>query len=111
MFQVRYALSELRRRAGRTVVTALGLAVGVSLVTGIIGVSQGLSEAQGDVLAPLQSVGTDILVTRVAGATTSTANAQTSTSTTVANSPGGGGFFNGRGPRAGLNEADTNALV
>ena len=47
-----------------------GSPLGVGLVIGIIGVSQGLDEAQSDVLAPLRSVGTDILVTRVAGTTT-----------------------------------------
>ena len=46
MFQRGYLLQELRRRWGRTLVTALGLAVGVGLVLGIIGLSQGLSEAQ-----------------------------------------------------------------
>src|SRR3954469_15514136 len=67
MFQLRYAASELRRRAGRTILTALGLALGVGLVIGIIGVSQGLEESQEQVLAPLKSVGTDILVPRVIG--------------------------------------------
>src|SRR2546430_16621755 len=66
MFQRGYLLQELRRRWGRTLVTALGLAVGVGLVLGIIGLSQGLSEAQTAVLQPLSSIGTDILVTRVA---------------------------------------------
>jgi ABC-type antimicrobial peptide transport system permease subunit len=69
MFQTGYLLHELRRRWGRTLVTALGLSIGVGLVIGIIGVSQGLSEAQNAVLSPLQAIGTDILVTRVAGAT------------------------------------------
>src|SRR2546429_90242 len=69
MFQKGYLLNELRRRWGRTLVTALGLAVGVGLVIGIIGVSQGLGQAQDSVLSPLQAIGTDILVTRVAGAT------------------------------------------
>ncbi len=113
MFQLRYAINELRRRLGRTVVTALGLAVGVSLVTGIIGVSQGLSEAQDDVLAPLQSVGTDILVTRVVGATSTTsatgdATGSSTTSTTAASQ---GGFFAGGGRGGQLNQADTTALV
>src|SRR3989442_1021179 len=56
MFQLRYAASELRRRAGRTILTALGLAAGVGLVIGIIGVSQGLDDAQQHVLAPLKKV-------------------------------------------------------
>ena len=57
MFQRGYLLQELRRRWGRTLVTALGLAVGVGLVLGIIGLSQGLSEAQTAVLQPLSSIG------------------------------------------------------
>ena len=69
MFQFGYAFNELRRRLGRTILTALGLAAGVGLVIGIIGVSQGLDQAQAKVLAPLSSIGTDILVTRVVGAT------------------------------------------
>jgi len=63
VFHVTYIGRELRRRFGRTLLTALGLALGVGLVIGIIGVSQGLDDAQAKVLAPLQSVGTDVLVT------------------------------------------------
>jgi putative ABC transport system permease protein len=59
-----YALSELRRRKGRAIVTALGLASGVALVLSIIGTSAGLADAQDRALTPLSSVGTDILVTR-----------------------------------------------
>src|SRR5437660_2333209 len=110
MFQRGYLLQELRRRWGRTLVTALGLAVGVGLVLGIIGLSQGLSEAQTAVLQPLSSIGTDILVTRVA------------TSTATSNGPqnnNGGGFFNaspGGGGGAGVNlnganASDANALL
>src|SRR5436309_3677071 len=100
MFQLRYAASELRRRAGRTILTALGLALGVGLVIGIIGVSQGLDEAQNKVLAPLQSVGTDILVTRVAGAQQTSTSTNSSTTTTSPDNQGrrgGGGFFFGGG--------------
>src|SRR5437870_239466 len=94
-----YAGNELRRRLGRTILTALGLALGVGLVIGIIGVSQGLDDAQNKVLAPLQSVGTDILVTRVAGAQQATGSATTPT-TAPANQDGGGqggGGFGGGG--------------
>ena len=111
MFQKGYLLNELRRRWGRTVVTALGLAVGVGLVIGIIGVSQGLSEAQNSVLSPLQAIGTDILVTRVA----------TSTATSNQNGGGGGGGFFGpggggiggaiNGAVTSLNSSDTTALL
>src|SRR3954447_13026506 len=97
MFQMRYVASELRRRLGRTILTALGLAAGVGLVIGIVGVSQGLDDAQTKVLSPLSKVGTDILVTRVAGAAPSDGStpAPTTTSTTaavaVARLGGGGG--------------------
>src|SRR4051812_47628318 len=131
MFQMRYVASELRRRLGRTLLTALGLAAGVGLVIGIVGVSQGLADAQSKVLAPLRSVGTDILVTRVAGATT-VSSTSGSTATTVTtepadNGPGGGGqgggglFFGGAGgggrnggganSLANLNDADAQALL
>ena len=82
VFPLTYAAHELRRRIGRTILTALGLAAGVGLVIGIVGVSDGLDQAQGKVLAPLRSVGTDVLVTRVAGAQTTGqngANAQNGT--------------------------------
>src|SRR6184192_1146829 len=98
MFQVGYVFNELRRRLGRTILTALGLAAGVGLVIGIIGVSQGLNEAQASVLAPLKTIGTDILVTRVVGATTGTTASPTPTPSTQApggsfGRRGGGGFF------------------
>lgn len=59
-----YAGHELRRRKGRAIVTALGLASGVALVLSIVGTSAGLADAQDRALTPLSSVGTDILVTR-----------------------------------------------
>ena len=92
MFSLSYAWNELRRRLGRTIVTAIGLAAGVGLVMGIIGVSAGLSDAQNKILSPLGSVGTDIIVTRTVAATTST-----STTTTTAPSFGGGNFGGGGG--------------
>src|ERR1035438_10506881 len=88
VFSLGYAWNELRRRLGRTVVTAIGLAAGVGLVMGIIGVSQGLSDAQNKALSPLNAVGTDIIVTRTVAPTLSTA---TTTTTTPANRFGGGG--------------------
>jgi len=92
VFSLGYAWNELRRRWGRTLVTAFGLAAGVGLVMGIIGVSQGLSDAQNSVLSPLGSVGTDIIVTRTVAATTS----QTTTTTTAPSFRGGsGGTFPG----------------
>src|SRR2546421_10970253 len=102
MFQLRYAASELRRRAGRTVLTALGLAAGVGLVLGIIGVSQGLDDAQQKVLAPLSRIGTDVLVSRVAGATDAPAGATSSTTVPADQGPPGrgGGFFGAGNPNA-----------
>ena len=94
LFSLSYAWNELRRRIGRTVVTAIGLAAGVGLVMGIIGVSQGLSDAQNKALSPLNAVGTDIIVTRTVAPTLSTA---TTTTTTPSNGFGGGGGFAGGG--------------
>jgi len=59
-----YMLSELRRRRGRTLLTALGLAVGVGLVITVSALSNGLDAAQAHVLQPLTGVGTDMSVTR-----------------------------------------------
>jgi ABC-type antimicrobial peptide transport system permease subunit len=118
LFSFGYAWNELRRRIGRTIVTAVGLAAGVGLVMGIIGVSQGLSDAQNKALSPLNSVGTAIIVTRTVAPTLSTT---TTTTTTPFNGfggggggagagAGGGGFFGGRGGAA-LNSSDAAALA
>lgn len=64
MFYLRYLLAELRRRPGRTALTALGLAVGVGLVVVVGALSRGLDEAQREVLEPLTGVGTDLSVSR-----------------------------------------------
>jgi ABC-type antimicrobial peptide transport system permease subunit len=64
VFYTRYVLAELRRRRGRTILTALGLGVGVALVVAVTSLSQGLSNAQDKVLEPLTGVGTDMTVTR-----------------------------------------------
>lgn len=91
-----YLWHELRRRWTRTLVTALGLAAGVGLVMGIIGVSSGLSVAQNRVLSPLGSVGTSIIVTRTIAPTTSTktTSASSASSSTPAKRGGfAGGFF------------------
>lgn len=64
MFYLTYMLSELRRRRGRTALTALGLAVGVGLVVTVNALSTGLDRAQAKVLEPLTGVGTDLSVTR-----------------------------------------------
>jgi putative ABC transport system permease protein len=64
MFYLRYIASELRRRRGRTILTALGLGVGVGLVVTVVALSNGLDEAQSKVLEPLTGVGTDMSVNR-----------------------------------------------
>lgn len=64
MFYVAYIVSELRRRKGRTLLTALGLGVGVGLVVTANALTTGLDRAQEKVLAPLTGVGTDMSVTR-----------------------------------------------
>lgn len=64
MVYLRTMLSELRRRRGRTALTALGLAVGVGLVVTVSALASGLDRAQRSVLEPLTGVGTDMTVTR-----------------------------------------------
>src|SRR4051794_27035400 len=64
MFYASYLLSELRRRRGRTLLTALGLGVGVGLVVTVSALSKGLDDAQDEVLKPLTGLGTDMSVTR-----------------------------------------------
>jgi ABC-type antimicrobial peptide transport system permease subunit len=64
LFYVRFLAAELRRRPGRTALTALGLAIGVGLVVIVGALSRGLDEAQDEVLEPLTGVGTDLSVSR-----------------------------------------------
>lgn len=64
MFFLAYMLAELRRRGGRTVLTALGLALGVGLVVTVNALSTGLDRAQAEVLEPLTGLGTDMTVSR-----------------------------------------------
>ncbi|MDX6506732.1 MAG: hypothetical protein QOG06_1376 [Gaiellaceae bacterium] len=64
MTSLNYMLSELRRRRGRTLLTALGLAIGVGLVVTVSALSTGLDNAQAKVLKPLTGIGTDMSVTR-----------------------------------------------
>ncbi|MGH2745917.1 MAG: ABC transporter permease [Thermoleophilaceae bacterium] len=64
MFYIRYLAAELRRRPGRTALTALGLAIGVGLVVIVGALSRGLDDAQDEVLEPLTGVGTDLSVSR-----------------------------------------------
>src|SRR5712691_4079105 len=64
MISATYMFSELRRRKGRTFLTALGLAIGVGLVITVSALSTGLDRAQAKVLEPLTGVGTDMTVSR-----------------------------------------------
>jgi ABC-type antimicrobial peptide transport system permease subunit len=64
LFYLRYIAAELRRRPGRTALTALGLAIGVGLVVVVSALSAGLDDAQEEVLEPLTGVGTDMRVSR-----------------------------------------------
>ena len=64
MFYVTYVLAELRRRSGRTVLTALGLAVGVGLVVTVTPSRPGSTAPRLPVLEPLTGLGTDMSVSR-----------------------------------------------
>ena len=79
MFYLRYLRNELLRRRTRTILTTLGLAVGVALVIVIASLARGLDKAQEKALDPLSSIGTDLTVTLAAQQDT-----------------GGGGFGGGR---------------
>jgi ABC-type antimicrobial peptide transport system permease subunit len=64
LFYLSYLAAEVRRRFGRTLLTALGLAIGVALVVAVSALSRGLDDAQTEVLRPLTGLGTDMAVTR-----------------------------------------------
>jgi hypothetical protein len=63
VFYLSYLRNELLRRKARTILTVLGLAVGVGLVIAIVSLSRGLDQAQKTALNPLSSIGTDLTVT------------------------------------------------
>jgi putative ABC transport system permease protein len=63
LFYLSYLRNELLRRKARTILTVLGLAVGVGLVIAIVSLSRGLDQAQKTALNPLSSIGTDLTVT------------------------------------------------
>ncbi|MEO6204110.1 MAG: ABC transporter permease [Mycobacteriales bacterium] len=125
MPSVTFAAHELRRRRGRTITTALGLAAGVGMVMAIVGVGQGLDAAQRDALSPLRSVGTDLLVTRTVAPATSQPSASASPSAALGTGQDqsgrqGGGFFGGGSDARGgggtlalsaLDDADATALL
>lgn len=61
-----YLRRELRRRRRAALVVALGLALGIGLVITVNSVSNGMRDAQDDVLHSLYGVGTDLTVTKEA---------------------------------------------
>lgn len=63
MFYLRYLRSELLGRRTRTILTLVGLALGVALVITITGLARGLDRAQKTALNPLSTIGTDLTVT------------------------------------------------
>ena len=63
MFYLAYLRNELLRRKARTILTVLGLALGVALVIAISALSRGLDDAQKTALDPLSSIGTDLTIT------------------------------------------------
>ncbi|MGI8632575.1 MAG: ABC transporter permease, partial [Solirubrobacterales bacterium] len=63
-FALTYLRRELGHRAGRATLTVLGLAVGVALVIVVTALSDGLDQAQSEILDPLTGVGTDLVVSR-----------------------------------------------
>jgi ABC-type antimicrobial peptide transport system permease subunit len=63
VFYLRYLRNELLRRRARTVLTLLGLGLGVALVVAISSLSKGLDDAQQKTLNPLAGIGTDLTVT------------------------------------------------
>jgi ABC-type antimicrobial peptide transport system permease subunit len=63
VFYLRYLRNELVRRRARTIVTLVGLGLGVALVVAIASLSKGLDRAQHKTLDPLAGIGTDLTVT------------------------------------------------
>ena len=102
MFYLRYLRSELLRRRGRTILTVLGLALGIALVIAITALSRGLDHAQKKALNPLSSIGTDLTVTRAA---------QTDTGRGGSFGGGGGGPFGGGGDGGGGAVLAANSSV
>jgi ABC-type antimicrobial peptide transport system permease subunit len=63
VFYLRYLKNELVRRRARTIVTMVGLGLGVALVIVLSSLSNGLDNAQSKTLDPLNAIGTDLTVT------------------------------------------------
>jgi ABC-type lipoprotein release transport system permease subunit len=64
MFYLSFLKAELTRRLGKTVAISLGLAISSAIIVVIVSTANSLSASQKKVLNPLESVGTDMLVTR-----------------------------------------------
>jgi putative ABC transport system permease protein len=94
VFYLRYLRAELLRRKGRTILTLLGLALGVGLVIAISSLSNGLDKAQKATLDPLAGIGTDLTVTR-----------------TAEQGGAGGGPFGGGGGSRDLVEANSSVIT
>jgi ABC-type antimicrobial peptide transport system permease subunit len=88
MFFLNYVRNELFRRRTRTILTAIGLGLGVALVVSISAISNGLDHAQKTALNPLSGIGTDLTVTRAAQT-----NNSNSFGGPFGGGPGGGGDY------------------
>ena len=97
MFYLSYVRSELLRRRSRTILTLLGLAIGVALVIVISSLSRGLDRAQAQALDPLSSIGTDLTVTLAPQQD--------------AGGAGPGGFPRGGGAGGGVVQANASVLT
>src|SRR5581483_8542959 len=97
VFYLSYVRSELLRRRSRTILTLLGLAIGVALVIVISSLSRGLDRAQAQALDPLSSIGTDLTVTLAPQQD--------------AGGAGPGGFPRGGGAGGGVVQANASVLT
>jgi putative ABC transport system permease protein len=99
VFYLGYLRSELLRRKSRTILTLLGLSIGVALVISISALSRGLDHAQKTALNPLSSIGTDLTVTL------------SPQQDTGGGGPGGGGFGGGFGGGGQVLQANRSAIT
>jgi ABC-type antimicrobial peptide transport system permease subunit len=102
VFYLSYLRSELLRRKSRTILTLLGLSIGVALVIAISALSRGLDHAQKTALDPLSSIGTDLTVTLAP---------EQDTGGFGAVGPGGGGFMRGGGGNGQVLQANQSAIT
>jgi putative ABC transport system permease protein len=102
LFYLSYIRSELLRRKSRTILTLLGLAIGVALVIVISSLSRGVDHAQKQALNPLSSIGTDLTVTLAP---------QTDAGGGGGGFGGGGGGFGGGGGGREVIQANSSVLT